>query len=132
MVILRPMTHDGCFSARSTVISANSSLGVCAKRSAGSGKPKVAHGDWRFAVETLKNGRVFAVDRQNAHAMLARFAHDDFAGHDENFLRGHGDVFARANRRQRRLQSSRADDGDEHDVRRWQGGQFDQALRRPQ
>ena len=71
---------------------------------------------------------MFAVHGQHAHAVFARFAHHDFAGHDQDFLGGHGNVLARANGRQRRLQARRADDGDEHDVRRRQRGQFEQTL----
>ena len=70
MVILRPMTQDGCLSARCTVICGNSSLGVDPERAAGRGQPKRADRAGRFAVQALKNRRVLAVDRQNADAML--------------------------------------------------------------
>ena len=48
---------------------------------------------------------MFAVHGQHAHAVFARLAHHDFAGHDQDFLGRDGDVLARANRRQRRLQA---------------------------
>ena len=102
-------------------------LGVT-KRPAGGGEPEFADGTGRFAVETLKNRRMLAVHRQHAHAMFARLAHHDFTGHDEDFLRGDGNVLARANGGQRRFQSRCADDGDEHNVRRRQRGQFDQTV----
>ena len=44
---------------------------------------------------------MLAVHRQHPHAVFARLAHDDFAGHDEDFLGGDGDVLAGADGRQR-------------------------------
>ena len=64
----------------------------------------------RFAIETLKNRGVLAVDGEHFHAMFARFAHDDFARHDQNFFGGNGDIFARANRGQGGFEPSSADD----------------------
>ncbi len=100
-----------------------------AEWSAARRKPELADGRRRLAVETLEDRRVLAVHGQDAHAVFPRLVHHDFAGHDEDFLRGHGDVFPGANRRQRRLQPRRADDGDQHDVGLRQRGQFHQAFR---
>ncbi len=80
------------------------------------------------AVEALENRRMFAVHWQHVHAVLACLGHDDFAGHDEDFLGGHGDIFPGPNCGECRLQSGSADDGDQHDVRAWQRGQLDQTL----
>ena len=71
---------------------------------------------------------MFAVHGQHAHAVFARLVHHDFAGHDEDFLGGDGDVLARANGGERGLQSRGADDGDQHDVRLGQRGEFEQAF----
>ena len=102
---------------------------LVAKRPAGSREPEFADGTGRLAVETLENRRVLAVHREHAHAVFARLAHHDFAGHDENFLGGDGDVLAGANRGERGLQSGRADNRNQNDVRRRQRRQLDQAFR---
>jgi len=44
--------------------------------------------------QALENGVVFAIDRKNAATVAGGGFHDDLAGHDEDFLAGHGDVFA--------------------------------------
>ena len=69
---------------------------------------------------------MLAIHCQHAHAVVARFAHDGFAGHDQNFLGRDGDVFARANGGQGGLQARRSDNGDEHNVRGGQRGEFQQ------
>src|ERR1051325_8184326 len=51
-----------------------------------SGEPEFAHGAGRFAIETLENGRVFAVDGKDADIVFAGLAHNDFACHDEDFF----------------------------------------------
>jgi len=71
---------------------------------------------------------VLAVHRQHPDAVLAGLGHHDFAGHHENFLRCHGNVFAGADGGQSRLQPGSADDGDQHDVGAWQRGQLNQSL----
>ena len=71
---------------------------------------------------------MFAVHRQHRHALAARGGHHGFAGHDEDFLAGHGDVFPRLDRRQRGPQSAGADDGDEDEIGLGQRGEFDEAL----
>src|SRR5881296_2811735 len=80
IVIFRPITQEGCLSARSTVIFGNSSFGVLRK-----GPPDGR--DW-FAFEALENSGVFAVHREDFHIVLRSFAHDDFAGHHQDFLGG--------------------------------------------
>src|ERR1035441_8493372 len=94
----------------------------------GSSEPKPANRLSGLAVQALEDGRVLAVHGQHLHAMLASFAHDNFARHDEDFLGGHGNVFARANSGERRLQAGRAHDGDQHNVRRGEGGELEQAF----
>ena len=99
-----------------------------AERAAGRRQPKAADGADRFAVQALEDRRVFAVHGQHVDAVLARLAHDDFAGHDQDFLGSDGNVFAGANRGQRRGQARRADDGDQHNVRSGQGGELHETL----
>src|SRR5207249_2062597 len=60
------------------------------ERPAGGGEPKAAHRGGRFAIQTLKDGGVLAVHGQDPASMLARFGHNDLAGHDEDFLGGDG------------------------------------------
>jgi len=71
---------------------------------------------------------MLAVHRENFYAVFFCFRHDNFTGHDENFLGRDGDVLARANRRQRGLQSRRADNGDQNDVRFRHCREFQQAF----
>ena len=71
---------------------------------------------------------MFAVHGQDAPAVFLRLAHHDLAGHDQNFLGGDGDVLADANDRQRRLQSRRADDGNQYNVRPRQRGEFQETF----
>src|SRR5690606_24944345 len=79
------------------------------KWAAGSSQDQAADRTARPGVEALKNRGVLAIDGQNLHPVLASFAHDDLARHDEDFLGGHGDVFPRANGGERGTQTSRAD-----------------------
>ena len=128
IVILRPMTHEGCFSACSTVIPETQILA-----SSRNGPPEAVSQSLRtelgwLAVQALENRRVLAIHRQHAHAVLARLAHDDFAGHDQDLLGCHRDVFAGANGRQRRMQSRSAHDRDQDDVSRGQRGQLQQSF----
>ena len=46
---------------------------------------------------------MLAVHGQDTHAVFLGFAHHDFAGHDQDFFGGDGDVFARAYVRWRRI-----------------------------
>jgi len=103
-------------------------FGCGAKRSAGSGEPKFADGSGGFAVETLKDGGMFAVHGEDADAMFARFVHHDFAGHDKNFFRSDRDIFAGANRGESGAETGSADDGNEDDVRARHGGKFDETV----
>ena len=61
---------------------------------------------------------MLAIDGQDFDAAFAGFGHDDFSGHDQNFFGSYGNVFAGANRRQGRLQSGDAHNGNQDDVRR--------------
>ena len=71
---------------------------------------------------------MFAVHGQNFYTVFARLVHHDFTSHHENFFRRDGDVFARANRGERRLQSRCADDGDEHNIGSRQRGEPEQTF----
>src|SRR6266404_1390770 len=99
------------------------------KRTAGSGEPKPPNGTGGFAIEALKNGGVLAIHRQNADALLAGFAHDQRAGHHQDFFGSDSDVFAGADRSQRRLQAGSADDRNHDNVGAGESGQLHQAFR---
>jgi len=102
---------------------------LVAERTAGSREPELADGTHRLAIQALKNGGMLAIHRQHAHPMDAGLVHDDFSGHHQDFLGGHGNVLARPDGRERRLQSRRAHNGDQHNIGGGQGGQFQQAFR---
>ena len=71
---------------------------------------------------------MLAVNRQDIHPVLPRSPHDDLACHDEDFLAGHGDVLARLDRRQSRLQTSGSHDGYQDQIGFRQGRQLDKPL----
>jgi hypothetical protein len=71
---------------------------------------------------------MLAIDGEDFDAVFAGFGHDDFAGHDEDFLGGDGDVFAGADRGEGGLEPGGANDGDEDDVGGGEGGEFDEAF----
>src|SRR5258706_2728867 len=64
-----------------------------AKRTTRSGEPKPPDGIGGFAIQALKNGGVLAIHSQNADALFAGFAHDERAGHDQDFFGSHSDAF---------------------------------------
>ena len=123
MVILRPITHEGCFRRLFDRDASEVFERRLPERSTRGGQDQASHRVGRATVEALENCRMFAVDRQHVHAVFSCLGHDDFAGHDEDFLGGHGDVLPSPNRSECRLQSGSADDGDQHNVRAWQCGQ---------
>ena len=90
-------------------------------------EPEISDRFRRLAVEALEDCGMLAVHGEDPDAVPRGFAHHHFARHDENFLRGHGDVLRGANRRQRRLQAPRAYDGDQDDVGDGKPGKFEEA-----
>ena len=66
--------------------------------------------------KALENRVVFAVNRQDADALASRSFHDGFARQHEDFLAGHGQILAGAERGQRRGEPGGADNGDQHHV----------------
>src|SRR5438445_8912228 len=99
------------------------------KRTTRSGEPKPPDRTGVFAIQALKYGRVLAIHRQNADTLLAGFAHDQRAGHHQDFFGSDSDVFARADRGQGRLQAGGPDDRNDDDVRAGESGQLHQAFR---
>ena len=99
-----------------------------AEGAAAGGEPEVADGGGRLVIEALEDGGVLAVHGEDADAVLAGLVHHDLAGHDEDFLRGNGDVLARANGSECGLQAGGADDGDEDDVGLGHRGELQQAF----
>ena len=71
---------------------------------------------------------MLAVHGQDVDSVLFGLAHDDLAGHDQDFLAGQGDVFACADGGQRRFEAGRANDGNQDDISFGQSGQFDQTF----
>src|SRR5260221_9790033 len=99
------------------------------KRTARSGEPKPPDGTRGLAIQALKNGGGLAIHRQNADALLAGFSHHQRAGHDQDFFGSDSDVFAGADRSQRRLQAGSSDDRNHDNVGAGEVGQLHQAFR---
>ena len=78
-------------------------------------------------LQRLENGTVLTVDRDQPAAAFGNSAHEEFAGRDEAFLVGKGDIGAAAGSRQCRREAGRADDRRHHPVR-WHGGGLDQGI----
>src|SRR6185437_193204 len=66
--------------------------------------------------ETLENGAVLAVDGDDLSAAPTGGVENQLAGHHEAFLVGQRHTLSAFQRRQRRIESCRADDRVEHDV----------------
>ena len=64
---------------------------------------------WKIALCSLSTGRTRT-------PFLRRRAHHRFTGHDQDFFARDRQIFARFDRRQRRSQSARSDDRDQHHV----------------
>ena len=128
-VILRPMLHVGCRSASATV--ARSS---CSRVQPRNGPPDAVMMSRRTSLgrpvpETLQDGRMLAVDRDDLAAAGLRRRRDEIARHDQRFLVGECHALPRSQRRQRRIQSRRPDDGVDHDVHTRQRRGAHEALR---
>ena len=81
-----------------------------------------------FARETLKDGRVFGVYRQNRRPPFGRQPHDPFAGHDERFLVGQRQFLARAERRDGGCEAGVAHQRVDHDFGVARGGDLRHGL----
>src|SRR5262249_9204737 len=75
-----------------------------------------------------ENGGVLAVDGEYADAMFAGFAHDDFAGHDKNFLGSHRDIFTCANGGEGGAKSGCSDNGNQDDISAAHGSELDKTI----
>ena len=129
IVILRPMFQVGCLSACAGVTLARSAAGVwrngppdavrISRRMCRDGSP-TRH--WKIALCSLSTGRMatlcFAASRVTSSPAMTRIS-----------LLATASVFSGADGRERRGQSRRAHDGDEHHVGFGQGREFDQAFR---
>ncbi len=80
-------------------------------------------------LQALENGVVLAVDRQNLSFPFAGLAHHRGTGQNKDLLAGDRQILARAQRRQRRSQPGRADDGHQDHVRFRFLHHLDQAFR---
>ena len=80
------------------------------------------------AIEALENGIVLTVYRQDLHSFAGCGRHDKFTGHNQNFLARNREIFPSLNRGQRRLQTRRADNGNQHHVCLRKGGQINELL----
>ena len=69
-----------------------------------------------MAFQTLEDGVVLAVHGQDVHAFAFGGLSDSLAGHDEDFLAGHGQVHAALDGGQGRSQARSAHDGHQHHV----------------
>ena len=124
IVMRAPIVQVGCRSACSGVTSASSAAERAAERPAARGHDQRLDRLGLLARQQLVQRRVLGVDRQQLRAAAReRLAHERAAG-DEALLVGERDVDAGLQRRQRRLEPGRADDGVEHDVRPALGSQL--------
>ena len=103
MVIRRPITHVGCFKARSGVMPAKSANGVFPEGSAGSREPDRFHLGMCTHSHALVHGVVLAVDGQNWNIPLARRRCQNLSGRDHAFLVGQSDGLAGEDCRMRSL-----------------------------
>ena len=69
-----------------------------------------------LADETLENGRMFAIDGQNRHAVFLCELTDEFACHDERFLVGEADFFPCADGVDGRFETRKAHHRREHHI----------------
>lgn len=80
-----------------------------------------------MTLKALEDGVVLAVDGKKFGAVSVRGFEDEFAGEDENLLRGEREILAGGERGERGFETGGADDSDEHDVGFGQLGEFGQA-----
>jgi hypothetical protein len=91
-------------------------VGQRAEGAAAGGEQDALHVAVAMAFEALEDGVVLAVHGQDVHAFALRGLGDGFAGHDEDFFAGDGQMHAALDGRKGRCESGGADDGDEDHV----------------
>ena len=129
MVMRRPITHVGCFSACSGVMEANCSSGVW-RNGPPEAVSQMIFTSWVPAhAHALVHGVVLAVDGQDGHIALAGRGGEDFARCHHAFLVGQAHGLAGQNRGMRRLQPCDPHDGRDDEIGFGQGGAGDGAFR---
>ncbi len=78
----------------------------------------------RFPLQTLPDGAVFAIDRQNLSVVHAGFTDYDLAGHHQHFFAGQGNCLARPQSCQSRAQPRPARSGYDNEVNIGMAGYF--------
>src|ERR1017187_144880 len=104
-------------------------LGPVPERAAARCQYDPPHARARVALDALEDGAVLAVDGQDPRHPPHDLRHPDLAGENRDLFRGEGQVLPRGDRGQGRLESRRADDGDEDDVGAGQGREVRDAPR---
>ena len=97
--------------------------------SAGGREDQAADIFFPMAFQRLENRTMFAVDREDAHAMFARFLLHQLPRHDHRFFIGQGDLLAAPDGRQRGHEAGAADDRGDDQFGFWRRGDLTQALR---
>ena len=69
-----------------------------------------------FTCQTLENGTVFAVHREDVYALFSGCTHYNFSGDNKGFLIGESDVFAGCDGVHCGLKSGEAHQGSEDDI----------------
>jgi hypothetical protein len=103
--------------------------GQRAEGAAAGGEQDALHVAVAMAFEALEDGVVLTVHGQDVHALALRSFGDCFAGHDEDFLAGDGQMHAGLDCRQGGGESGGADDGDEDHVSVGFVDEIDEPLR---
>jgi hypothetical protein len=99
-----------------------------AEGTAAGGEEEAADGVAVLAFEALENGVVLAIDGEEADAFGGGGGGDGFAGHDEDFFAGDGEIHAAVDGGERGGETGSADDGDEDEVSLDGVDEVDEAL----
>ena len=116
MVIRRPITHVGCFSACSGVMPAKSASGVFRNGPPEAVSQMVFTSACRADPHALVHGVVLTVDRENRHIAFARRGGQNFARRDHALFVGQAHRLSRQDRRMRGLKPCDPDNGRNHEI----------------
>ena len=86
------------------------------KRTTGCGQDEAVYRYQWAAVQTLVDGVVLAVDRQDLNSAAPRGIHDESAGHHQHFLVRQRYRLPRFNRREHGIERRRAGGGAQHHI----------------
>ena len=116
MEFLAPIFQLGCCNARAGFTSRISSLEEFPQRTSRGSQNEPVHVFLAVSFKRLKDGAVFAVDRQNVDAVSAGFLLHQSSGHHHRLFVRQRDVFPRAYRGERRYETGATDDRRNHEI----------------